>query len=311
MNDFIKNNIKIIIAIIITIVVVTATSVYAAIKIRADEIEYKDGTVQDALNDLYNLSSNSSSDMISSVDFTSLETASSINLNITNEPANSALGYHVIAIDKSDNSKKYWKMCNNKSCSIDSLDASTTYEVYVAAYDINNQFLKSSTKDITTAAGAVKLVPTLTSNTSGGGRAFATYTANGRQAYEAFDGKIPPTASGSTQGYMVASSPTNQIGYDFGEGNSHVVTKVVYYGNADDSNDRFTSFTLQYSDDGSNWTNVETFNTRVITTYTTGKDLAQSFDVSSTQNAHRYWRINGTNSGHGWSGLLELEFFGY
>ena len=303
MNDFIKNNLKIIIAIIITIVVVTATSVYAAIKIRADEIEYKDGTVQDALNDLYNLSSNNSSDMISSVDFTSLETASSISLNITNEPANSAVGYHVIAIDKSDNSKKYWKMCNNKSCSIDSLDASTTYEVYVTAYDINNQFLKSSTKDITTAAGAVKLVPTLTSNTSGGGNAFSSSLSFGREAYEVFDGDYSVHAC---QGKCGICANTNHVtvGYDFGEGITHTIQKIRLVSNGSKNPDmRFTSFKLQYSDDGTNWNNVQEF---TVSNYDD-----QTFEVSSLPSAHRYWQLDAYNNGRSWIGMIEIEFWGY
>lgn len=41
------------------LIIAGSVGVYAAIKIQADEIEYKDGTVEDALNDLYSKANNS------------------------------------------------------------------------------------------------------------------------------------------------------------------------------------------------------------------------------------------------------------
>lgn len=157
----------------------------------------------------------------------------------------------------------------------------------------------------------VKLVPILTSNTSGGGTAFATYTGNGRVAWEAFDGNIPPMPYGNVPGYVVAPATNNQIGYDFGEENSKLVNKIVYYGHPADANTRYTKIILQYSDNGIEWNDVETFYPIVISNYQEPKDLAQVFIVTSTVTSHRYWRIDGTNEGHSWSGLLELEFWGY
>ena len=43
--------------VVLTAIIVATGSVYATIKIQANEIEYKDGTVEDALNDLYTKSS--------------------------------------------------------------------------------------------------------------------------------------------------------------------------------------------------------------------------------------------------------------
>lgn len=53
MKKFILNNLKVFIAIILTAIICISGTVYAAIRIQADEIGYKDGTVEDALNDLY------------------------------------------------------------------------------------------------------------------------------------------------------------------------------------------------------------------------------------------------------------------
>ena len=53
MRKFIKNNLKVFIAVLITAIICISGTAYAAIKIQADEIGYKDGTVEDALNNLY------------------------------------------------------------------------------------------------------------------------------------------------------------------------------------------------------------------------------------------------------------------
>lgn len=53
MIKLIKNNLKVFVAIILTAIICISVTAYAAIRIQADEIGYKDGTVEDALNDLY------------------------------------------------------------------------------------------------------------------------------------------------------------------------------------------------------------------------------------------------------------------
>jgi len=55
MRKLIKNNLKVFVAIILTAIICISVTAYAAIRIQADEIGYKDGTVESALNDLYNL----------------------------------------------------------------------------------------------------------------------------------------------------------------------------------------------------------------------------------------------------------------
>ena len=58
MKKIIKTNLKVLVAVIITAIICIGGSVYAAIRIQADEIGYKDGTVEDALNNLYSLAGN-------------------------------------------------------------------------------------------------------------------------------------------------------------------------------------------------------------------------------------------------------------
>ncbi len=53
MNDFIKNNLKIIIAVIITFIVTLSMGVYATIKLQANEVEYNNTTLDKVLDDLY------------------------------------------------------------------------------------------------------------------------------------------------------------------------------------------------------------------------------------------------------------------
>lgn len=234
-----------------------------------------------------------------------------ININIESEDNNKIIGYHIFVIDSNDSNIIKTRVTEDKDVTISDLSPNTKYKVLVVAYDIYNNYKSSEIKEITTLNTPVKLIPELTSNTSGGGNAFATYTGNGRSPWEAFDGIIPPSATGATPGYMVAGSSRNQIGYDFGDGHAKSVSKFVYYGNATDANCRFTEITLQYSDDGTNWTDVETFYPIVISSYSQPSDLAQEFAVSTPQSKHRYWRIDATNSGRSWSGLLELEFWGF
>lgn len=252
------------------------------------------------------------STIITSVNFASVSSNNSISLNITTESTDTSkiIGYHVFCVN--NNTKEIKTVVSeNPNCSINGLNKKTSYNIYVLAYDINNQYSKSSVKTIQTLNDSEKLNPVLTSNTSGGGNAFATYTANSTVPWYAFDGQIPVEAYGSVAGYVVSATTSNQIGYDFGDNNSKMVTKFVYYGHPSDANARFTSITLQYSDDGSTWNDVQSFTPIAITTYNTVSDLRQEFEITETVSNHRYWRIDGTNANHSWSGLLELEFWGY
>ena len=53
--------------VVLTAIIVATGSVYATIRIQADEIEYQDGTVEDALNDLYG---KTSEDIVDKLDLT-------------------------------------------------------------------------------------------------------------------------------------------------------------------------------------------------------------------------------------------------
>lgn len=59
MKKFIKNNIKVISAIIVTAVLCISGTVYATTKYLSSDVTYKDTTVESALNDLYEKSSRS------------------------------------------------------------------------------------------------------------------------------------------------------------------------------------------------------------------------------------------------------------
>ena len=259
-----------------------------------------------------NNNGNNNSEVISNVTFSSSGIANNsitINVSATTNNNSNIIGYHVFCIKDSDNSVKKIRVDESNAITIYGLEQSTKYNIYVVAYDENNKEKVSEIQSITTANEPVNLVPVLTSNTSGGGAAFASYS--GANAYKVFDGLIPPEAVGNDPGFWVADKTRNQIGYDFGEGNNHAVTEVVYYGNARDANCRFTTFTLQYSDNGVDYTDVQTFTTTAISSYTSVKDLEQVFPVTTSVSPHRYWRIDGTNSGYDWSGLLELQFYGF
>lgn len=284
---------------------------YATSMIEASRIQYNDTTLDLVLDDLYNKASGGSN-IISDVSFNEQAGGTNIEItvNVTATDSTKVLGYHANAVD--GNGNKTSVMSNSNVININGLNIDTNYTVSVIAYDINNNYKSSAPKEVKTLAEPIKLIPNLTSNTSAGGVAFATSTANGRSAYEAFDGVIRPTAaSGNSPGYIVTNNGSNQIGYDFGSGNQHMVTKVVYYGHPSDENTRYTTFTLQYSDNGSSWTDVQTFNPRNPTSYSSISDLAETFSVTNEVSSHRYWRISATNANHGWSGLLELEFWGY
>ena len=56
MKKFLSNNLKLLITIAITAIICISGSVYATIRITADQIEYKDTTVDQALDSLYNTS---------------------------------------------------------------------------------------------------------------------------------------------------------------------------------------------------------------------------------------------------------------
>ena len=235
-----------------------------------------------------------------------------VTINTTIQNSSDISAYHVYVTDKENSNDIKSYISKDNVIDATGLSVSTSYYVYVVAYDKYDHYKESSIQLVSTLLNPENLVPILTSNTSGGGNAFATYTANGRSPWEAFDGIIdPPSAFGNRPGYMISSTQSNQIGYDFGAGNEKIVSMVVYYGHPGDGNARYTSFTLQYSDNGSSWTDVQTYTPRNPTSYSTIADLREEFEVDSPMTSHRYWRINATNAGHSWAGLLELQFWGY
>jgi dolichyl-phosphate-mannose--protein O-mannosyl transferase len=61
MKKIIKNNLKVFVAIIITVIICTSTTVYAAYNYYAKDIKYKDTNVDDALNKLYEINQKNNS----------------------------------------------------------------------------------------------------------------------------------------------------------------------------------------------------------------------------------------------------------
>ena len=151
--------------------------------------------------------------------------------------------------------------------------------------------------------GKLLSIPKMTADQMEFGEAFAGSTANGRSAYEAFDKVIDPTtASGARPGYMVSSTTSNYIGFDFKQ--PVTVYKFAYQGHTIDANVRFTQMKLQASDDKTNWQDVSDW-IHPVNSSTLGFEY---FEVPNTQK-HRYWRVYGENAGHSWCGVLELDFF--
>lgn len=138
-------------------------------------------------------------------------------------------------------------------------------------------------------------VPTMTSNTTPSGQVIATNpTTASYEAWKAFDGIL----DGQQQAYPVSTATTSGwIGYVFP--NAVDVGKVFIKMSAAYTN----SCLLQYSDNGSSWSNTNL-----------------SFDVAATSQAtkilgttygkHRYWRINMTSSTAHYHGVYELQFYG-
>lgn len=93
------------------------------------------------------------SNIITSVDFNVTYTSADyFNISITTVATDSTkiLGYHIYAVSKSDSSI-VGNMSVNANLQIKGLKQSTTYSIYVIAYDINNNYKLSQSKEFTTS----------------------------------------------------------------------------------------------------------------------------------------------------------------
>lgn len=142
----------------------------------------------------------------------------------------------------------------------------------------------------------VGLVPTMTSNTTPSGEAFASSVYNNSfGAYKAFDGS-------TSDGKWVSSGTTNQyVGYKFV--NKTNVKFVSVTNETVVPNQGVQTFKVQYSDDNSAWHDA----TEVLTAT---KSATRIFNVPDV-GEHLYWRVYCLTNYTATSGvsILELQFY--
>lgn len=98
---------------------------------------------------------NSESNIITSVDFEITATRMTsvvIQISSTASESNSVFGYHVFAVSKTDSSI-IAHMTENLSYEINGLSRNTAYTIIVKAYDKNDNYKVSASKDVTTTNG--------------------------------------------------------------------------------------------------------------------------------------------------------------
>jgi hypothetical protein len=171
---------------------------------------------------------------------------------------------------------------------------------------INSQTALDAIRNNTTAWNTfinstinVKEVPTMTSNTAPEGVASASsISSSSYDAFKAFDKNT------GTHWFSGGNAP-QWIQYQFvSPVFVHTITLVGY--NTSGSSNNPTSITIQASNDGSTFINVQTFNQEFTNTPTTLYIAKQGY--------YRYWRIrvNNTVGDIGWYPVIrELNFKGF
>lgn len=134
MRKLIKNNLKVFVAIILTAIICISVTAYAAIRIQADEIGYKDGTVEDALNDLYSIASATNDFDLNIKELNGTYVAVEVPSSVASA-ANEFL-YYVNGELKETTS--------NSSYVYNDLQFSTTYNIKVVLKDSNGEIIKQS-----------------------------------------------------------------------------------------------------------------------------------------------------------------------
>jgi hypothetical protein len=140
-------------------------------------------------------------------------------------------------------------------------------------------------------------VPTMTSNTTPKGEAYASqeYDSN-YLAYKVFDN------NNSTSWYANANASTNQyVGYDFE--NAVLVEKVLVRPNVASNQSRLKNIKIEYSDDKSTWSGSNAY---VIP----NADQDNIYVLSDT-GSHRYWRMFVVDNYTSYNiGCATLQFYG-
>jgi len=141
-------------------------------------------------------------------------------------------------------------------------------------------------------------VPTMTSNILPSGTSSASNEVNpGEGAWRAFDKAATEWTANATSGW---------IQYDFGSGNSRIVTSYAVTG-AGEINRSPHTFNLAGSNNGSSWTTLDT--QTAVPAWTASERRVYAF---SNTTAYRYYRVTiSSNKGNGsYTTLGELEFIG-
>ena len=184
-----------------------------------------------------------------------------------------------------------------------------TVIIAIGTFDVKTGTVKMDSQENNPNEERVKKdvsVPKMTANEMEEGEAFSPseYKWNGREAYEAFDGiNSPNSAYNWTQGYFVACSSTNYIGYNF---KRKVVITQLAYQRSRDNNCKFTRLKVQASDDKNDWKDMTEW-------IYPANNLVEEFEYFTipVEEEHQYWRVYGENEGCNYSGVTELNFIGY
>lgn len=141
----------------------------------------------------------------------------------------------------------------------------------------------------------------LSADLTSGGTAIESGHASTYVPANAFDNNGSTYWASSATGAGISGSAW--IGYDFGAGTTKKV--VAFTITQQSAGQAITSAKLQYSDDGSNWNDTETF----TLTADTSKYYKALTTTYGTAAAHRYWRLlaNANTASGSWQ-IFEIEF---
>lgn len=298
-----KNNKKYILG-IITGILFSVTSVLAANEFLAKNISYttnKDKnvkTVEDALNSLYNSCGNNI--------ILDDELLKSSNYNITLEDilTNSNAIKQIVTNSSSidilvNNYDKYGKIIvNNKNSMEIIINNEESLNKILSNSEWTSGILKSQNSIDALDSSNPIAVPTMKSNTSPSGEAFASSAYSGYPAYMAFDNN-----DSSYWGVAANQSYKNQyIGYDFGKAIWVYKVEITFLTGKQD-----TDFVVEASNDkDGTWT--------IIKDGLHESSQKQTIIMNNYNNKYRYYRIRLLSevfqSGAGNTVILGLQFYG-
>lgn len=297
---FIKGNLKLIIGFLIGVILASGVTVYAY-GFLASDVKYtkENGTdisVEDALNELYNKNSNLiNSDentkklinFLGSIDTTAEEVLYSpfwLKRLIANNQA----------FDYLCSNNTYLQYVFNSEEGMRSI-AKSSYALNKVLKNYYSSFINSSY--LSAADQHAIQVPTMTGNTTPSGVVSASTEA--LPAYFAFDKK---SDMGSSRSAWNATKYNNgYIQYKFDRPNR--IYKFTLENLSDGATNYVTSFTLQGSNDGTNFSDIYSG------TNGSGNNTKRSFLIPNLQNRYQYYRIVVNGKGGNWTGFGEINFY--